>query len=830
MYGGLDKGGGGVVGSAESQLISVEFSDVAETTSAEEILICEEVVVVGEEGEEVTRKVYAEAALNPKNGDLVWMRSYDEAVILNRTIAMSQMTSMLHDLDRNAVYERAIQRMIASFITKYDRNPTVLDIGTGTGLLAMMCVRHGAEFVIGCEMFEAMAEVARRVVDQNGYSDKILIVTAKSCDIDSLPFSPDLIISELLDSALLGEGVIFSHRDAIDRFLERSLPNDNIADRVIPHSAVMYGTLIQSTELSHLCSVSDSLSADGLSSRRKTGWSDAEADSYCPWSRMIPVHWQQRFEASSVKLSEPAPLLNVEFFHGSSQEAEEQLEQVSQCRMTVLQNGVIHGLLCWWNLSLISPELRQSVSDQISFTYSTSPGTQRWQDHWQQVVFPFPGAGISCREGDVLLISTFHNDLQIWCQVEFLQRGDMILHPPDYLDPTSDREEHSKKKQKLECSSSHPPECSCGWHILCGCDRILSLNDSSRMEAWRVGIRTLMKGIMDARTSKDSACVICDLSDGSILSLMAASHLSTLTEEQQDHVRIFSVERKELSSLFHSQLVQSNQERIGDLFQIISGEEWQESLDEEETAIQGPFAKLLRESFDPLPQQSIAAVISECFSYQMAASPVMTALSFFYCLHDISVRNRSCPNPTLLRVAPLRARVMTAGFQLDELRVSHGEAGIVSGFNHSSLDEIQESWEENWFPYKLGNYRKRILTEPLCVATIDYGLLTVAGDDGNGDAVLCSPPHQRLHVISPGQLDCMALWVEYEAAESIRVETWDGVNFPPYLTTPTRFFKEPLKISSPESCPAIFCDSRFTFGDSSIGIECSTVSEAVYSR
>lgn len=227
MYQGLDKSGGGVVGSMESHIVSIEFNDICDTTSAEEILICQE---QSEETGEI-QKVFACAQLNQFNGTLNWIKSYDEKFILNRTIGMSQMTSMLHDTERNFVYENAIEITIKNFIKKYNRSPTVLDIGTGTGLLAMMCIRHGAEYVIGCEMFEAMADVAREVIEQNNYSDKILVVSAKSCDIESLPFSPDIIISELLDSSLLGEGVLFSHQDAIARFLDRSIcstdNNDN---------------------------------------------------------------------------------------------------------------------------------------------------------------------------------------------------------------------------------------------------------------------------------------------------------------------------------------------------------------------------------------------------------------------------------------------------------------------------------------------------------------------------------------------------------------------------------------------------------------------------
>jgi predicted RNA methylase len=57
-------------------------------------------------------------------------------------------------------------------------------------------------------MFEAMAEVATEVVTVNGLSDQVAVVAAKSSDIDSLPFQPDILVSELLDSALLGEGIV----------------------------------------------------------------------------------------------------------------------------------------------------------------------------------------------------------------------------------------------------------------------------------------------------------------------------------------------------------------------------------------------------------------------------------------------------------------------------------------------------------------------------------------------------------------------------------------------------------------------------------------------
>lgn len=70
---------------------------------------------------------------------------------------MSQMTSMLHDHDRNAKYDKAITAAISLFIEKFQRKPIVLDVGTGTGLLAMMAARAGAHHVYACEVMHCFS-------------------------------------------------------------------------------------------------------------------------------------------------------------------------------------------------------------------------------------------------------------------------------------------------------------------------------------------------------------------------------------------------------------------------------------------------------------------------------------------------------------------------------------------------------------------------------------------------------------------------------------------------------------------------------------------------
>lgn len=67
-------------------------------------------------------------------------------------------------------------------------NDLVLDIGTGTGLLAMMAARrmrqaNGTGSVVGCEVHPATAMLARRIVAANGLEDTVDVVGVRSNDL-----------------------------------------------------------------------------------------------------------------------------------------------------------------------------------------------------------------------------------------------------------------------------------------------------------------------------------------------------------------------------------------------------------------------------------------------------------------------------------------------------------------------------------------------------------------------------------------------------------------------------------------------------------------------
>src|SRR5262249_35825905 len=83
--------------------------------------------------------------------------------------------TMLHDKRRNDVYESAIARTV--------KGKRVLEIGTGTGLLAMLAAKAGAKSVVTCEAVDVIAERAREIIAANGLKDRIAVIAKRSSDL-----------------------------------------------------------------------------------------------------------------------------------------------------------------------------------------------------------------------------------------------------------------------------------------------------------------------------------------------------------------------------------------------------------------------------------------------------------------------------------------------------------------------------------------------------------------------------------------------------------------------------------------------------------------------
>jgi protein arginine N-methyltransferase 1 len=109
---------------------------------------------------------------------------------------LSYHARLLGDLSRMDAYERAIRRLVKP-------GDVVLDVGCGTGILAMLAARRGARV----HAVESMpvAELARELVARNG-----LDVQVHRADVRELaPVEPvDLVVSDFLGCFLVDDGML----------------------------------------------------------------------------------------------------------------------------------------------------------------------------------------------------------------------------------------------------------------------------------------------------------------------------------------------------------------------------------------------------------------------------------------------------------------------------------------------------------------------------------------------------------------------------------------------------------------------------------------------
>ena len=85
---------------------------------------------------------------------------------------------MLNDTVRNAAYDEAIARAVAA--QKDDPDSIVLDIGSGSGLLAMMAARGGAKRIVSCEACKPLSIAAKEIITENGFDGSVFIFPAHS--------------------------------------------------------------------------------------------------------------------------------------------------------------------------------------------------------------------------------------------------------------------------------------------------------------------------------------------------------------------------------------------------------------------------------------------------------------------------------------------------------------------------------------------------------------------------------------------------------------------------------------------------------------------------
>ncbi|XP_075796455.1 protein arginine N-methyltransferase 7 isoform X2 [Pelodiscus sinensis] len=411
---------------------------------------------------------------NPTTGSMEWLEE-DEDYDFHQEIARSCYADMLHDKDRNVKYYRGI-RAAVSRVKGRGEKAIVLDIGTGTGLLSMMAVTAGADFCYAIEVFMPMAVAAEKIVEKNGFSDKIKIINKHSTDVTVGPDGDmqcraNILITELFDTELIGEGALPSYEHAHKYLVQEGC-------EAVPHRARVYAQLVESKRM----------------------WS---------WNKLFPVHVQAEDDEKIIVFPS-----EIDTCPGVPSVYDIQLNQVPQSDFTVLsdvvtmfsmdfskevnsssacytvklqpiKSGMAQVILSWWDIDM-------DPSGTIKCTmapYWVQPASHdvQWRDHWMQCVYFLPKEE-PVLQGESVCLSAYRDEYSVWYK---LQKA---------------RNEEDKKDAYFGS-----PLCSCQAHLLWNRPRFGELNDLNRTNQYIQALMTVLK--------KDSIC-LC-ISDGSLLPLLA---------------------------------------------------------------------------------------------------------------------------------------------------------------------------------------------------------------------------------------------------------------------------------------------------------------------
>jgi predicted RNA methylase len=115
---------------------------------------------------------------------------------------------MLNDSVRMDTYKKAIKEQVR-------QGDVVVDLGTGTGILAKWALEAGADKVYGIEFNEKTLAIAKNNLSYFG--DKFIPILGNSLNVN-LPEKADIIISETIGNFADNESCVLFLKDAKKRF------------------------------------------------------------------------------------------------------------------------------------------------------------------------------------------------------------------------------------------------------------------------------------------------------------------------------------------------------------------------------------------------------------------------------------------------------------------------------------------------------------------------------------------------------------------------------------------------------------------------------------
>ena len=292
--------------------------------------------------------------------------------VLNELVPMWHVP-MMNEQERNKAYYQALESVVTP-------EKLVLEIGTGSGLLAMMIARLGARRIVTCEAVELIADTARRIVKRNHYQDQITVLAKLSSAVEldkDLPGKADVLVHEIFASDLLGEHLLDALEDAKQRLLK---PDGH----VLPSAASIMIALVGGAELGQHLRVEESFGFD---------LRDFNAIN----AKRGPLY---RHDLETLLLSDDVEAFRFDFLNDATFPAESKVIEIE-----VKESGLCYGVIQW-----ICIELSKDVH------FENHPSQRRPIANWQNIVHRFDEP-IRLEAGAVVSVTAAHNRQQPWFEL-----------------------------------------------------------------------------------------------------------------------------------------------------------------------------------------------------------------------------------------------------------------------------------------------------------------------------------------------------------------------------------------------------------------------------
>ena len=286
---------------------------------------------------------------------------------------------MMNEQNRNQAYFDALKAVVKS-----DSN--VFEIGTGSGLLAMMAAKLGAKQVNTCESVPLIAETAQQIIADNQFEKTINVIAKKSTDITvgtDLNEKADILVSEIFSSELLGEHVLPSLEDAKKRLLK---PHG----KVIPAAGSIMIALFTGDDIKRNLQVEDAF-----------GFNLQGFNKIASKKRMIA-----RNDLNIDLLSDGVAAFSFDF------EGDSNFPAQSKClQITATKSGICYGLVQWMQLNM---------NGDSKVMFENHPSQTSKVSNWQQCAYLFD-APIAVKAGQIVVINAAHNRAVPWFWLHQIQ-------------------------------------------------------------------------------------------------------------------------------------------------------------------------------------------------------------------------------------------------------------------------------------------------------------------------------------------------------------------------------------------------------------------------